>query len=111
LFAALIMLSIYDFDVNKVVVAICFLYILTIIVELYEKFYTLRAGRPDKKEGMLYLVPVCLLLAVMSVSLPAKPEPIQWKFFRQLYDKISEQIEDWKVDLDYFSMVRARSLR
>lgn len=102
LFAALIMLSIYDFDVNKVVVAICFLYILTIIVELYEKFYTIRAGRPEKKEGMLYLVPVCLLLAVMSVSLPAKPEPIQWKFFRQLYDKISEQIEDWKVDLDYF---------
>lgn len=101
LFVALILLSVYGFDINKVVVAICFLYILTIILEFYEKIYTRKAGRAEKKEGMLYLVPICLLLAVLSVVFPAKPEPIQWKVFKQMYDKISEQIEDWKVDLDY----------
>jgi transglutaminase-like putative cysteine protease len=101
LFTVLIVLSVYDLDINKVVVAICFLYILTIIVEQYGKFYTRRARRPEKREGILYLVPVCLLLAVLSVSFPSRPEPIQWKLFKTIYNKVSEQIETWKIELDY----------
>lgn len=102
LFAALIVLSIYKFDISKVVVAICFLYILTVFLEQYEKFYTRKAGRQERKEGILYLVPVCLLLAVLSVSLPSGPKPIQWKIFKYLYNKLSEQIEALTVNLDYW---------
>jgi len=102
LFTVLIIMSIYKLDISKVVVAICFLYILTVFLEQYEKYYTRRAGRQERKEGILYLVPVCLLLAVLSVSLPSGPKPIQWKMFKYLYNKVSEQIEILTVNLEYW---------
>lgn len=101
LFAALIVLSIYKFDISKIVVAICLLYILTVFLEIYEKIYTRKAERAEKREGILYLVPVSLLLAVLSVSMPSKPEPIQWKLFKSIYSKLSDQIEAISLDLDY----------
>jgi len=102
IFIALIMLSIFKYDISKVVVAICFLYILTVFLEQYEIYYTRRAKRQERKEGILYLVPVCLLLVILSVALPSKPQPIQWKVFKLLYNKITEQIETLSVNLDYW---------
>lgn len=102
LFAALIVLSVYGFDISKLVVAICLLYILTIFLEQYEKYYTRKAGRQEREEGILYLVPVCLLLAVLSVCLPSGPKPIQWKMFKYIYNKVSEQIETLSLNLDYW---------
>jgi len=101
-FTALIVLSIYGFDINKVVVGISFLYILTIILEIYEKFYTRKAGRAEKREGILYLVPVCLLLVLLSVSLPSKSEPIQWKLFKIIYNTLSDKFDELTVNLNYY---------
>jgi transglutaminase-like putative cysteine protease len=102
LMATLIILSLNKVEINKAVVSICIFYILTIIVELYGIIYSRKAGKPEKKEGILYLAPICLLLAVLSISLPSKEEPIQWSGIRRIYSDVVEQIEVWKTDLRYY---------
>lgn len=99
---ALIVLCIGKTEVSKAVVGICVFYILSIIVELYGIVKSHKIGKKEKKEGILYLAPVCLLLAVLSIVLPSKPEPIQWTGIKNLYHNVTEQIEVWKTDLNYY---------
>lgn len=98
----MIILCVNKIDSNKAVVGIGIFYMLTIIVELYGSIYSRKAGKVNKKEGILYLAPICLVLAVLSVSLPSKPEPISWKAVTSVYYNIKEQVEIWKTDLDYY---------
>lgn len=99
--AMLIILSLNHFDINKAVVGICIFYILSILVELCGTVYSKKVGKQDKKAGILYLAPICLLLAILSISLPSKAEPIQWTTVRKIYASLKEQINIWKIDLDY----------
>ncbi len=98
----MIVLSSSNITVNKAVVGISIFYILSIIVEVYGIIYSKKAGRHEKKEGILYLAPICLLLAVLSISLPSKSEPIQWKTIKNLYYSVKEQIEVWSTDWNYY---------
>ncbi len=100
--SALLLLCVNKAAVSKVVVGISIFYIMTIIVELYGFIYSRKEGRQDKKEGILYLAPVCLLLAVLSVALPSKLEPIQWTILKNTYRNIKEQLEVWQTDFDYY---------
>jgi hypothetical protein len=100
--AALLILSISKMNINKVVVAICLFYFLSIILECYGIIYARKAGKQEKKESILYLAPICLLLAVLAVAMPSKEEPIQWKTVRNLYESVKDQIERWSMDLDYY---------
>jgi hypothetical protein len=102
LMVTLIVLSINKVNINKAVVAICIFYILTIIIEVYGIIYSRKSGKQEKKEGILYLAPICLLLAVLSIALPSKEEPLQWKGFKDAYHNIVNQIENWKSDLQYY---------
>lgn len=94
-------LSINKINTGKEVVGISIFYILTIVVELYGMIYSKKAGRQDKKEGILYLAPICLALAILSISFPSKPEPIQWTFVKNTYKVLREKIEQLQMDLDY----------
>lgn len=100
--AILVVFSINKVKINKFVICISIFYILTIIVELSGIFYSKKTGRQDKREGILYLAPICLLLAVIAVSMPSKAEPIQWNFVKRAYHNVVEQIELWKTDLNYY---------
>jgi hypothetical protein len=100
--AIMILLSIREVVLNKAVVGISFFYILTIIVEICGIIDRKKAGKQEKREGILYLAPICLLLAILAISLPSKPEPIQWKGIKHVYHNVIEQIEDWKIDLQYY---------
>lgn len=102
LLAALIILSISNMEINKAVVGICIFYLLTIIVELYGIIYSRKAGKQEKREGILYLAPICLLLAILAIAFPSRPEPLQWKAVKYVYNNVKEQIEVWKTDLDYY---------
>lgn len=99
---AMIVLSLNKIDLYKVVVAIGIFYIMTILIEVYGALYNRRAGKPNRKEGILYLVPVCLLLAIMSIILPSKPEPIQWNGVKEFYWSMKDQVEDWIIDFEYY---------
>jgi hypothetical protein len=98
----MVALSVSQVDIDKIVVCIFIFYILTILVELCGIIYSKKAGRQDKRAGILYLAPICLLLAILSVSLPSRPEPIQWKGIKLLYNNVREKFDTWMVDLEYY---------
>lgn len=102
LITGMIILSIGRVDIHKMVVGISIFYILSILVECYGIIYTRKAGKQEKKESILYLAPVCLLLAVLCVAMPSKPEPIRWTAVRYVYRNIKEQIETWRSDMSYY---------
>lgn len=99
-FGALMVLSLKKVELHKIVIGVAIFYMLSILVEQAGRQYNRKAGRPDKKGGILYLAPVCLLLAVLSVGMPSKPEPIQWKFVKNIYftikDKVDHIITEWE---------------
>jgi transglutaminase-like putative cysteine protease len=99
---AMIIMSISKVDINKAVVSICIFYILTILVELNGFIYSKKTGKPEKKEGILYLAPICFIIALLAILLPSKPEPLEWRAVRYVYNNIKDQIEVWKTDLDYY---------
>lgn len=102
IFASMIILSISKYDISKAVVCISIFYILTILVECYGIIYTRKAGKQEKKGSILYLAPICLLIAVLAIALPSKQEPIQWMVVKMAYNNVKRQIEIWKTDLDYY---------
>jgi hypothetical protein len=99
---AMIIMSISKVDINKAVVSIGIFYILTILVELNGFIYSRKTGKPEKKEGILYLAPICLIIAVLAILLPSKPEPLQWRAVKYVYNNVKDQIEVWKTELDYY---------
>lgn len=98
----LIMLSIYQIDLGKIVIGIYLFYILTILVEICGILYNRKAGRQDKRAGILYLAPVCMLLALLSIAMPSKEEPMQWKGIKNIYYSVKNQIDNWILDLEYY---------
>ncbi len=102
IFCILITLSIQKVDINKTVIGISIFYSMTIIVELSSMIYSKKTGKLDKKEGMFYLAPICLILAVLSISFPSKAEPIRWNTIRKVYNGMAEQFSLWGTDLKYY---------
>ena len=102
LLVAMIVLSISQINIGKAVVGISSFYIMTVLVEVYRSIDIRKSGRQEKKEGILYLAPICLLLAVTTVVLPSKPEPIQWKGITNAFFSVKEQIQSWETELDYY---------
>lgn len=102
IFISLVVLSVNKYEISKAVVCISVFYFLSILVEYYGIIYTQKAGKKEKKESILYLAPICLMIAVLAISLPSKKEPIQWTIVKTTYRNVIRQIEDWKLDLDYY---------
>ena len=102
LFIGMLLLSINEIDVSKAVVAICLFYLVSILIEGYGILYARKAGKQEKKESILYLAPICLLLAVFSITLPSKAEPLQWMAVKYVYHSMRDQIDNWRTDLEYY---------
>ncbi len=98
----MIVASVQGVEVPKIVVAMVVFYILSIIVELSSKQYKKKLGIEEKKEGVLYLMIICLILALLSTSLPSKEEPIQWLSIRRVYNNVKTQINHWQLDWKIF---------
>lgn len=98
----LIVLGVRQYELIKIVVGICIFYILTVIVEVSYTLYNRARGRESKQEGILYLAPICLILALLSIGFPSKPEPIQWSAVKNLYLNIKEQFQEWGTEWEFF---------
>lgn len=103
LFGVQIYFSVISIELSKLVVGIYTFYILSILVEESGKLYNRRLGKEEKKAGILYLAPVCLLLAVMAVSMPSKAEPIQWKGVKSIYYNVKDKINYILTEWDFFT--------
>lgn len=101
LIITLILLGVMEYPIHKVVIAIAVFYILTVLVELYGSIYNKRIGKVEKQTAILYLAPVCLLLALISVIMPSKPEPIKWKGVRRVYANVIDVIDGFLTDIEY----------
>jgi hypothetical protein len=101
LFAMLIILSIQKFDIHKFVVGICIFYMLSIMIEICGNLYSRKVGKKEKKQAILYLFPICLLLALIAVGMPSRPEPIQWKGVKNLAKSLRETVEYWITEIEY----------
>ncbi len=101
-FAALIIFSVIKFNMNKAAVGIFLFYLLSVIVEGCGFLYARRAGKQEKKESILYLAPVCLLLAILAIALPSKKDPMEWLAVKNVYHALKDQLEVWRTDLDYY---------
>lgn len=98
--AVFVVFSLLTIPVGKAVVAIGIFYILCILIEISGILYSRKSGIKDSKESILYLLPACLLLAIISTGLPSKAEPIQWsgvkKVFYSVKDGIEKLITEWE---------------
>lgn len=98
----LIVLSISHIDMNKATVLICIFYIMTNLAEICETIYCRKLGIDKKLGSILYLVPVCLMLAIFTALLPSRPEPMKWSAIKLMYQNIKEQYEVMKTNIEYY---------
>ena len=98
----MIVTSVQTIETPKIAVGTAIFYILNITIELSSKVYNKKAGLDGKKDSVLYLMIICLILALVSSSLPSKKEPIQWVGVRRVYNSIRKQINEWQLDWEVF---------
>ena len=102
IFGSMIFSSISGYEIDKAAVAVGIFYCMSVIIEEIGIIYAKKAGKQEKKESILYLAPVCLLLAVLSVSIPSSQEPFQWKTVKLVYHTMKENIQNCMNDLEYY---------
>lgn len=94
--------SVLHLHMGKLVVGIGIFYILSILIELSGMLYARISGNKDRKESILYLLPVCVLLAFIAVGLPSKAEPIQWSGVKNVYYSLKDRLNKFVTDLEFF---------
>ena len=92
LLAGLIALAVTGYDINRLSLVCVLIYLVSTAMELCNR--QLDRRRTEKKPfSALFLYPLCLLLAICTVILPSKAEPIQWTAVRRLLDGISVSLD------------------
>jgi len=100
--AVLIILSVKSIEMSKITIGVCLFYILTIIVEMYGILFVKKGSGQEKRGAILYLSPICLLIAVLSVSMPSKPEPIQWTGVKSILNELKDKFNYIITEIEYF---------
>lgn len=98
-----VVFSILKINMGKIVVGIGILYLLIILIEFTGIQYGIKTGKKDNKESNLYLLPVCILLSIIVVSLPSKPKPIQWTGVKSFYSLMKNRIENLITEWEFFT--------
>lgn len=86
--AGIITLCVLDYDLNKVTILLLLMCFSFTAIETCNK--QLEKYRSEKKpNSSLFLYPICLVIALATVMIPSKSQPIQWKPVRKLLQNIS----------------------
>ncbi len=97
-----IVFTVFNIHIGKVAVGVGIFYMLNILIELSGILYERKTGNKDKKESILYLVPVCILLSFIALGFPSKAEPIQWTGVKNIYYSIKEGIDKLITEWEFF---------
>lgn len=101
LIVLLFVFAVKQIEQTKLVVGIVIFYILNILIEMVMTIYNSRLNSKEIRGGILYLIPICLLLTLMSLMLPSKAEPIQWTVAKNVYHGIKKQIEIMEMKREF----------
>lgn len=102
LIVLLFVFAVKQIEQTKLVVGIVIFYILNILIEITMTLYVTRLKRKEIRAGILYLIPICLLLTLIALMLPSKAEPIKWTLVKNAYNTIRNQIEIMRMNIDYY---------
>lgn len=97
-----VIFSIMHMHMGKIVVGIGIFYILNIFIEYTGMLYGRITGNKERKESILYLLPVCILLSVIAAGLPSKAEPIQWTGVKNIYASIKDYVNMLATEWEFF---------
>ena len=99
LIIALILVTITDQEISKLSVCFFLTFILLSVMEWrINVFY--QSFQKKSISVMTFLLPFALLMTIVLLILPAKKEPIQWKFFKNCWKSITNMVEGWGTSLD-----------
>lgn len=98
----LVVFGIFNIHTGKVTVGISIFYILNIQIEFSSILYSKKTGKKEKSEAILYLLPICLLLAAVSIALPSKSEPMQWTGVKNVYNSVKDRFNKIITEWEFF---------
>ena len=104
--AFFIISSIREVPMGKIVVGIGIFFITTMLIEFSGVIYSKRFDKEDKKESLLYLLPVCFILTVIVISLPSKADPIQWTGLKKIYYSMQDGFDRLITEWEFFTRER-----
>lgn len=87
----LIIACINKLYVPKITVGIILVYSMVILVEICGGKLHKNSNVVDNSIATIYLAPICLLIAILAVSLPSNVNPIQWNGIKNFIHTVKEQ--------------------
>lgn len=99
----LLMISaVNEVDIPKITVGIVIFYSLMVLAQVCGRIFYKSGNTVNNSIATVYLAPACIIIALLSVSLPSKPEPIQWKSVKLLLQKAEERGSILMTQFEYF---------
>lgn len=98
----LIISAVNKVNIPKITVGVIIFYSLSALAEYCGKLYYKSSNTVNNSIATVYLAPACILIALLSVTLPSGTEPIKWKGVKQLIDKAQEQGSLLITRLEFF---------
>lgn len=98
----LIISAVNKVNIPKITVGVIIFYSLSALAEYCGKLYYKSSNTVNNSIATVYLAPACIIIALLSVTLPSSTEPIKWKGVKQLIDKAQEQGSLLITRLEFF---------
>jgi hypothetical protein len=87
----LIISAVNKINIPKITVGVIIFYSLSVLAEYCGKLYYKSGNTVNNSIATVYLAPACIIIALVSVTLPSSSEPIKWNGVKQFIDKAQEQ--------------------
>ncbi len=87
----LIISAVNKVNIPKITVGVIIFYSLSALAEYCGKLYYKSSNTVNNSIATVYLAPACIIIALLSITLPSRTEPIQWKGIKQLIDRVQDQ--------------------
>lgn len=94
--------TIQEIDIPKLTTGIVIFYSFTVIVEFCGKLFYKSKNTVNNSIATMYLAPACIIIALISISLPSRPEPIKWNGVKRFISNVREQTSIWMTQMEYF---------
>lgn len=87
----MLVLAVKKVYIPKITVGVILFYSIWVLAEFCGKLYYKSSNRVNNSLATVYLAPVCIMTALISVTLPSGTEPIKWNAVIKFIHKVQEQ--------------------